>query len=803
MPSIQVIVRSLFRNPGLALSAVLALALGIGANTALFTVINSLALHPYPLPEANRMIGLLEREPSDNWPGIAPADYFDVVHQSTGFADVAAWRGRFSTLTDVGATDQIWSVEITEHLFALLGSRPVMGRNLQPEDFAPSAPQVALLSYRQWVDRFASSPAVLGRTIVVNDKPHTVIGVMPRGFLLPGYLRSDIFLPFRPSQEDRTDRTDRGLRVCALLKPGVSFQQARAVLQRVTHYLQTQWPREAQGREIYAKPFRDYISEENRDTFLTLLGASAFVLLIAAANVTALLLARTVVRRQEIAIRRALGASTIQIAAHWLTESLGVALLGGIVGVLIAIAGLPVLLRLIPSDRPIAGLDNVHLNIGALFFAIAVTLVVAALLGAIPALAASRTSLNEALHQGGRSSALGRGGQRLLRFLTAIEVALALVLTAGAGLMISSLNHLLTADLGFVPEHVLTVQVPATSQKFEGESRQKQVYAELIKRTEVMPGVRSAGFINVLPLNGAVFLTQILIEGRAESNPEFLRTYTVSPGYFRAMGIRLIDGRQFSDEDGNNTGPSPVLVNEAFARRFWPGESAVGKRIRQSGDGQENPWQVVIGVVGNTRDGTLKEAPSPDLYYHYQRYVAPTFVATIVVRVNGDPSAIARGVRQAITATDPALPVSKVASMVRVIDESLWQNRLSTVLLSLFAVLALILAAIGIYGTLSYVVHQSLAEAGIRLALGATPAVILRSTLRGAMVPAISGAFLGLLGSVALTRFIRGYLFGITATDPWTLAASAAVLLAIALVAGVVPARRAAFVDPMAVLRHE
>jgi putative ABC transport system permease protein len=802
MPSIQVIVRSLFRNPALTLSAVLALALGIGANTALFTVINSLVLNPYPLPEANRLIAILAREPNDGWPGLAPGDYFDLVRQSTGFANVAAWRGRFSTLTDAGGTDQIWSVEITEHLFALLGSQPMMGRNLQVEDFAPSAPPVALLSYRQWMDRFSGSPAVLGRTVLMNDRPHTVIGVMPRGFLLPGYLRSDIFLPFRPNQEEQADRSDRGLRVCALLKPGVSFEHASAVLQRVTRYLRTQWPHDAQGREIYAKSFRSYISEENRSTFLMLLGASAFVLLIAAANVSALLLARTVVRRHEIAIRRALGASTMQIAAHCLAESLGVALLGGLVGALIAIAGMPLLLSLIPADRPIAGLDNVHPNMNVLFFAITVTLVVAALLGAIPAIAASRTSPNEALHQGGRSSTLGRGGRRLLRSLTVIEVALALVLTAGAGLMISSLNRLLSADLGFVPEHVLTVQVPATSQKFEGEARQKQVYAELIKRIEVMPGIRSAGFINVLPLNGAVFETQILIEGRAEGNPESLRTYTVSPGYFRAMGIRLIDGRQFSNQDGNNIGPSPVLVNEAFARRFWPGESAVGKRIRQGGS-QENPWQVVIGVVGNTRDGTLNEAPSPDLYYHYQRYVGPTFVATIVVRANGDPSAIARGVRQAITATDPALPVSKVASMVRVIDESLWQNRLSTVLLSLFAALALILAAIGIYGTLSYVVQQSFAEVGIRLALGATPAVILRSTLRGAMVPAISGAFVGLLGSVALTRLISGYLYGITATDPWTLAASAGVLLAIAFVAGLVPAKRAAFVDPMDVLRHE
>src|SRR5258708_3983623 len=623
------------------------------------------------------------------------------------------------------------------------------------------------------MERFAGSPAVLGRIITVKDEPYTVVGVMPRGFLLPGFRRSDIFLPFRPTQDDRVDSNERGLHICALLKPGVSFQQASAVLKSVTRQLQAEWPRAAQGREIYAKPFRDYISEDNRDTFLTLLGASVFVLLIAAANVTALLLARTVVRRQEIAIRRALGASTMNIAAHWLTESLVVALLGGFAGVSIAIAGIPLLLRLIPADLPISGLDNIHLNTGVLLFAIAVTVAAAVLLGAIPALAASRTSLNEALHQGGRSSTLGRGGRRLLQCLTAIEVALALVLTAGAGLMISSLNHLLSADLGFAPEHVLTVQVPATGQKFQADTRQKQVYAELITRMESIPGVRSAGFVNVLPLTGAVLTTHISVEGRAERSAESLRTYTVSPGYFRAMGIRLMSGRPFNGDDGNDNGPSPVLVNEALARHFWPGESAVGKRIRPSGDGKDNPWQVVIGVVGNTRDAALNEAPSPALYYHYQRYVGPTFVATVVVHATGNPGELTRSVRQAITATDPALPVARVASMVQVMDESVWQNRLSTVLLSLFSGLALILAAIGIYGTLSYVVQQSLAEAGIRLALGATPALILRSTLRGAMAPAIAGAVLGLLGSVALTRFIGAYLYGMTATEPWTLTGSA------------------------------
>ncbi|MBZ5596124.1 MAG: ABC transporter permease [Acidobacteriia bacterium] len=803
MPRIQIIVRSLLRNPGLTLSAILALALGIGANTALFTVISSLALHPYPLPEANRLIAILEREPNDSWTRVAPADYFDLAHQSASFAAISAWRGSFSTLTDAGATDQIWSVAVTEQVLSLLGSQPVIGRSLQPEDFMPSAPQVALLSYREWIDRFAGNPAILGRTVSVGDGPYTVVGVMSKGFILPGYRRSDIFLPFRELEDDRMNRNDRNMYVCALLKPGVSVPQAGAELQGLTNRLRTQWPREVQGREIYAKPFRDYISEDNRAAFLTLLGASVFVLLIAAANVTSLLLARTTVRRHEIAIRRALGASNIQIAAHWLTESLIVALLGGLAGVLLAFAGIPLLLRLIPADTPIAGLDNVHLDIGVLAFAFAVTLIVAVLLGLMPALAASRMSLNQALHQAGRSSTLGRGGWRLLRSLTAIEVALALVLTAGAGLMISSLSNMLSTDRGFEADHVLTVQAPTASQKFQSEARQQQVYARLLERIEMIPGVRSAGFVNVLPLTGAEITTRIWVEGRAERNPVELRMYAVSPGYFRTMGIRLIDGRLFSNYDGNNVEPSPVLVNEVFARHYWPGESAVGKRIRQAGGGQENPWQVVIGVVGNTRHGTLNEAPSAALYYHYQRYIGPTFVATMVVRASGNPGDLARSVRQAIAATDPALSVSKVASMVEVIEDSLWQNRLSTVLLSLFAVLALTLAAIGIYGTLSYVVQQSLAEAGIRLALGATPARILRSTLRGAMAPALAGAFFGLLGALALTRFIAGYLYGITATDPWTLVASAVLLLAIALVAGIVPARRAAFVDPMVVLRHE
>ena len=803
MPRLRVILRSLLRNRGVTPAAILALALGIGANTAVFTVINGLALRPYPLPQGDRLVAILEREPNDSWPRVAPADYFDLTHQATSFAAMAAWRGSFGTLAGAGATDYIWAVVVTEHLFSLLGVQPFIGRSLQPEDFRPAAPRVAVLSYRRWVNRFGASLTVLGGTVSIDDEPYTIVGIMPNGFILPGYRRSDVFLPFRPRDDDAANRSDRNMYVCGLVKPGVSFRQAGAELQGLTHRLRKEWPRELQAREVYAKPFRDYISEDNRAAFLTLLGASAFVLLIAAANVTSLLLARTVVRHHEIAVRRALGASTVHIAAQWLTESLLVALLGGLAGVLVAVAGVPLLLKMIPADTPIAGLDNVHLDIGALAFAVAVTLVVAVLLGLIPALSASRTRLNEALHQAGRSSTLGRNSRRLLRSLTAIEVALALVLTSGAGLMISSLGRLLRMNPGFETDNVLTVQVPATGRKFQTEARQKQVYADVLERIERIPGVRAAGFVNVLPLTGAEVTTRIFVDGRAERDPIELRMYAVSPGYFRAMGVRLMEGRIFSDYDGNSNGPWPVIVNEVFARHYWPGQSAIGKRVRQAGGGGENPWQIVVGVVGDTRHGTLDEVPSPALYYHYQRFIGSAFVATVVIRATGDSAVLTRSARRAIAAVDTALPVSKIAPMLQVVEDSLWQTRLSTALLALFAALALILAAVGIYGTLSYVVQQSLPEAGIRLALGATPRRILGSTLSGAMAPALAGVFLGLLGALALTRFIAGYLYEITATDPWTLAASAALLLAIALAASLVPARRAVFLDPMTVLRHE
>jgi hypothetical protein len=307
MASIQVWIRSICRNPGLTLLSVVALALGVGANTALFTVINSLVLHPYQLSEANRVVAILEREPNDTSPRVAPADYFDLISESANFSALGAWRGSFSTLRDAGATDQIWTVAVSEHLFSLLGATSVLGRSLQIEDYKPSAARTALLSHREWLSRFAANPTVIGRTIWVDDHPYTIVGVMPKGFILPGYRRSDIFLPFRPDHDDRTDRNNRSLYVCGLLKPTVSLQQAASDLERVTQRLRRQWPHEVQGRELFAKSFRDYISEESRPALIALLGASAFVLLIAAANVDALLLAKTVVRRHEIALRRALG----------------------------------------------------------------------------------------------------------------------------------------------------------------------------------------------------------------------------------------------------------------------------------------------------------------------------------------------------------------------------------------------------------------------------------------------------------------------------------------------------------------
>ena len=369
--------------------------------------------------------------------------------------------------------------------------------------------------------------------------------------------------------------------------------------------------------------------------------------------------------------------------------------------------------------------------------------------------------------------------------------------------MMSSLGRLVRTNPGFQPEHVLTVQVPTSDEKFGDPVRQKQVYAELLHRIETVPGVRATGFVNVLPLSGAEITTQVFAEGHAERSPIEVRMYVVSPSYFHAMGIPLRDGRLFNDFDGRDAAPWLYIVNEAFVRRYWPGESAIGKRIRGAGRREDNPWHQVIGVVADTRHGALGEVPSPAIYFHYQRYIGPTAVATVVIRASGDPGQLTHAVRRAIASVEAELPVSKVAPMIQVIQESIWQTTFSTTLLSLFAALSVVLATIGIYGTLSYAVNQSLPDIGIRLTLGATPACILRATLIDAMTPAIAGAAFGVLGALALTRLITAYLYEITATDPWTFAASIALLLAAALAASLAPARSAASTDPMALLRHE
>ena len=549
--------------------------------------------------------------------------------------------------------------------------------------------------------------------------------------------------------------------------------------------------------------FREYISHDYRATLSTLLGAAGLVLLIAVTNVTSLLLARAVVRRHEIAVRSALGATSRHIVVESLFESLMIASLGGMIGVPLAMLGVPLLVALIPATTPIAGLENIRVDLWVLMFAAGVTLSVALLLGVAPALAASSANLKDALHEVGRTASAGRRSRRLLRALTALEAALALILTAGAGMMVASLNRLLRVSPGFQPDHVLTLQVPASGRRFGDVVLQKRVYGDLVERLREIPGVTAAGFVNILPLTGAEITTNLFIEAQSDPKPAQIRMYSVSPDYFRAMGIPLRAGRLFNDGDERDEAAWPVLVNEAFVRRYWPGESGVGKRIKSAGGGQQNPWHEVTGVVADTRYFSLSEEPQPAVFYDYKRYIGAAVVATMVVRVLGDPGELTPRLRRVIGEVDAGLPVSRVIPMVNIVEESVWRAKFATTLLVLFAGLALTLAVVGIYGTLSFVVNQSLPDVGIRLALGATPMQILRSNITDALAPAVTGGAVGLAGTLGLARLLSSYLYRTSATDPWTLGGAYALLLALALAAAYGPARRAARTDPIMALRHE
>jgi predicted permease len=807
--------RTLLKNPGFTLIAVLTLGLGIGANTAIFSVVNGVLLRPLPYHESERIVTLLN---NGRYP-VSPANFLDFRANSQSFAQMAAAEAWGGALAGADRTEAISGLRMGEGLFALLGEQPLLGRTLQAEDYQPGKDHALVLSHKLWQRAFGGDPNIIGRQLMLSGESYAVVGVMPARFQFPPFwsTRAEMWAPLdlRPRA---TARGGNSLRVFARLKPGVTLQQAQSEIDVMNKRLAQAYPEANTGLNIRVDPLNEKVVGNIRRALLVLSGAVGFVLLIACANVACLLLARASARQKEAAVRVALGASRWRIIRQSLTESLLLSVCGTAVGMLLAVWGVDWLTTLLSGNSSsftvrLPRLSEIKIDATALGFTLAVTLATSLLFGLAPALAASKPDLNQTLKESGRGTSCGR--RRLRETLVVAELALALVMLIGAGLLINSFLKLQALDPGFNPRNVLSMTVSlAGASQYVGPAREA-FYRQLTDRLTALPGVESASAINHLPLAGDTWGTTLTIEGRLPPPPgqEVGATFRVSrPGYFRTMGIPLRAGRDFNEGDTPDA-PGVVILNETFAQRHWPSEDPIGKRVTLD-DPRDNSrapqWFTVVGVVKDVKQNSWTDAPWNEIYVPFQqsRYfyagTAGHYTSmTLVIRTTVEPQSLATAAQETVRSLDRNLPVSSVVTMEQVIADTLWQPRFNLQLIGIFAALAMTLAAIGLYGVMSYSVAQRAREVGLRMALGAQRRDVLKLVVGQGMKLALAGVALGLLASVALTRLMEKLLFEVSATDFSTFAVIAVLLTFVALVACWIPARRATKVDPMVALRCE
>jgi predicted permease len=805
-------IRMLLKQPGFTLIAILTLALGIGANTAIFSIINGVLLRPLAYHEPEQIVTLLH----DGRRPVSPANFLDFRSGSQSFAQMAAAEAWGGTLSGNDRPEVIGGLLMGDGLFGLLGVQPLLGRTLQPDDYQPGKDHVLVLSHKLWQRVFGGDPQIVGRQLMLSGESYAVVGVMPPQFQFPPFwaTRAEMWAPL-DLRNRATTRRGNSLRVFARLKPGVGLEQAQAEMDAMSKRLALAYPEANTGLNIRVDQLNEKVVGNVRQALLVLSVAVGFVLLIACANVACLLLARAAARQKEAAVRVALGASRWRILRQLLTESLLLSLSGAAVGMLLAVWGVDWVTALLAGNTDsfnvrLPRLSEIKIDAAALIYAFAVSLATAVLFGLAPALAASKPDLNQILKESGRGMAGGR--RRLRETFVVAELALALVLLIGAGLLMNSFVKLQAVDPGFNPRNLLTMTVSlAGASQYVGPSR-AAFYRQLTDRLTALPGVESASAINHLPLAGDTWSTPLTIEGRPLPPPgqEVGATFRVSrPDYFRTMGARLRAGRDFTERDAADA-PGVVIINETLARRHWPAEDPIGKRITLD-DPRDNSrapqWLTVVGVVQDVKQSSWTDAPSNEIYLSFQQsrsFYAGRFASmTMVVRTSIEPQSLAAAVQGEVRALDRSLPVSNVVSMEQVIADTLWQQRFNLQLLGLFATLALALAAIGLYGVLSYAVAQRTHEVGLRMALGAQRRDVMKLVVGQGMKLALLGVALGLLASLALTRLMTKLLFEVSATDFTTFAVIALVLLAVALVACWIPARRATKVDPMVALRYQ
>jgi len=793
-------IRSLGKHPGFTVIGVITLALGIGANTAIFSVVNAVLLRPLPYDDPERIVWLWDTQPQLATTPTSLPDFLGWKDQNRSFDHLAAFQsGNMFIDAGDGTTDTPVGLA-TPDLFSVFHVSPILGRTFTDEETLPGRFRVAVLSHSIWQKRFGSDPNVLNRTIQLNGAAYTIIGVMPAGFSYPD--RAELWRPL-PIDPAKLDPGPHYLSVVGRLKRGVTLAQAQADMSVIAARLSQQYKEKNAGHGVKLERLENVLVGDIGLALYVLLGAVGFVLLIACTNLANLMLARVGARQKEIALRTALGASRFRIVRQLLTESIMLAIGGGVVGLLLSFWAVSWVVSLSADTIPRAREISIDPRVAG--FTLLVSVVTGVLFGLAPALQVSRPDLTDALKESGRSSA-GLRTNRLRSALVVSEVALSLVLLVGAGLMIRSFEKLNEVDPGFKPGEVLTLGVAFLRVKYPENEQVAQVFSQILERAAATPGVLSAGAISDLPLTGSNISDSFTIEGRppiakeAEPSTEY---HIVTPRYFESMGISLLSGRDVAPTDTRQS-PNVVVINEVFARRHFAGENPLGHRLKLQG--QERDPLLIVGVVSNVRNLALDQQTTPEVYVPFlQDPLFPNYQRsmTMVVRSNSDPGAIAGLLRAAVTSVDKSLPVYALKPMAEHLGESLARRRFNLILLTVFSCVALTLAAVGIYGVISYSVTQRTHEMGIRMALGAKPRDVLKLVVRQAMLLALGGVGIGLMASFALTRLMKGLLFSVSVTDPMTFVAIAMLMSLIALLACLIPARRATKVDPLVALRYE
>jgi putative ABC transport system permease protein len=806
--------RMLRKSPGFTTVAVLTLGLGIGANTAIFSALNGMWLRRLPYADASRLVAIVGyKRFSDGMRGeitFSPDIWREVRAQTPAIQGLALYGNQQTfTLTGEAVPEAIGGVKVSGDFFPLLGTRPLLGRPIVSTDTRSGARAVVVLNYALWHSSFGANPKVIGRTATLDGEPYRIIGVMPGGFILPLYKSKEVWLPYIPAVTPKANEQSGGLAVVARLKTGVTIERANTELKTVSSRLTKYFKGFMKGGYFLATPLKTRFGDLDT-ALLILLGAVGFVLLIACVNVSGLSLGRGWARQREVAVRQALGASRMRIVRQFLTESVLLALCGGALGLLLSVWGVHILRAITPPDAPEHGHFQLDLNV--LWFTLAASLFTGILFGLAPALQASAREAGATIKEnlGGLTAGFSRPRTKYLQdALAAIEVALAVTLVIGATLALRSFKNLMSVDLGFRTDHILGITPLFSKAICDPDKIAASCELALdsaLHEIRTAPGVQSAAFTSTFPLADWQIATTVRVQGRTHEislgSGTIIEKRAVSSGYFRTMGIPLLSGRGFDATDTAN-GPAVAIVDEAFARAYL-GDAPLGRRISDSNDKKGLPeWIEVVGIVGNARDFiNPKRTPYPEIYIPFTQ--AMTFSSTTyLARTTADPMAVAPGIKRAIWAVDKRAPITDVATMDQVVQEVTAQPRFQTTLLGAFAGLGLLMAAIGIYGVISYAVALRTHEIGVRMALGAQRADVLRIVIGEGAVLAGIGIAAGIAGALALTRFLRGLLFGISPTDPATFAGVALALLLLALLACYVPARRAMRVDPMVALRHE